>query len=657
MKRSADWVNWRVMQFSVLIFAALVWVFDAEPSEAASTSKHYLTCSHTFPCPQSIWPRVRFWIDVYSQWSSNDAILHDKEHPHRVYRVLTGHTCGDRQESPDIEDHKKGIANDLHDLADRLKNNQQTYTRKDRRLLALFPEPSARSLRWAAGQIRCQSGNRDRFVKALDRYSVYSHLVQGTLKKAGLPSDLQYLPFVESMYNPAAYSPAGAAGLWQIMPSTAKGLGLKLTAALDERLDPELASKAAARYFTESHAMLMAAAKKLRPGVTSTDVSPLIITSYNYGINGMRRAIAQHGPDYSTVLAQYRSPIFQVAAKNFYASFLAARHVAQNADQYFFKRQPRQPLQYGTVILQQSVSIQRLEAILNVSREHLRKLNPALTRFVWHGWRPVPAGYQLRLPIRQENWGRELQQIRALPPESNDPTVVQYTVTRGDTACAIANAFQVGCPALIGFNRLNRNALIRVGQRLQIPPAQNQRGVSVAEPVIYRVRAGESICGISKRFATDCHDLLAINGLTRKSIIQIGQEIVIPGALRALGLAQSYTVQRGDSACLIAARFRVPCQMLMTKNGLDRRGLIFPGQAIRIPGLTEAMSEVTAGNTYKVSIPHAVRVGDTACQIAERYRVPCRKFISVNQLGRNAVIRIGQILLVPDVAASLAMGH
>jgi membrane-bound lytic murein transglycosylase D len=643
------------MQFSVLIFAFLVWVFGAEPTEATPTSKPYLECSQTFPCPQSIWPRVRFWIDVYSQWSRNDAILHDKEHPHRVYRVLTGHTCGDQKESPDIEDQKKRIANELHELADRLKNKEQTYTRKDRKLLALFREPSARSLRSAAGQIRCQSGNRDQFVKALDRYSVYSHLVQVTLKNAGLPSDIQYLPFVESLYNPAAYSRAGAAGLWQIMPSTAKGLGLKLTPALDERLDPELASKAAARYLTESHAMLMAAAEKLRPGTTSTDISPFIITSYNYGINGMRRAIEQHGPDYSTVLAQYRSPSFQVAAKNFYATFLAARHVAQNANQYFFIKQPRPPLQYETVVLQQSASIERLEAILSVGRERLRKLNPALTRFVWHGWRPVPAGYHLRLPMRQENWARELQLINALPPESDNRTVVQYTVKRGDTACAIASAFQVGCPALISFNRLNRNALIRVGQRLQIPPALNQRGASVADPVIYRVRAGESICGISKRFATDCNDLLTINGLTRKSIIQIGQEIVIPGALRALGLAQSYTVRRGDSACQIAARFRVPCQLLMTKNGLDRRGLIFPGQAIRIPGLAGVTSEVTADSTHKVSISHAVRVGDTACQIAERYRIPCKKLISVNQLGRDAVIRIGQVLLVPDVAASLAM--
>ncbi|MEE2803516.1 MAG: LysM peptidoglycan-binding domain-containing protein [Pseudomonadota bacterium] len=643
-----------MIQFSCLIFVALAWGFAANLSDAASTPRHNLKCSRAFPCPPPISPRVSFWIDVYSRWNSNDAILHDKEYPSRVYRVLTGHVCGTKKESQDIKNQKDKIANELHSLADRLKNNRNSYTREDRELLALFTKPSAKSLRRAAGRIRCQSGNRDRFAKALDRYAVYSHLVQGTLNKAGLPSDIQYLPFVESLYNPVAYSRAGAAGLWQIMPSTAKGLGLKLTAALDERLDPELASKAAARYFTQSHAALMAVAKKLQPGATSTDVSPFIITSYNYGVNGMRRAIEQHGLDYSTMLDRYRSPSFQVAVKNFYASFLAARYVARNADRYFGQRPPQQPLQYETVTLRRSVSLERLEAVFSLSRERFKQFNPALTRFVWHGWRPVPAGYRLRLPLRQAGWARELQQLIALPAESDARKVVQYTVKRGDSACAIANAFQVSCPDLIDLNRLDRNALIRVGQHLQIPPAPGQRAVGVVDPGIYRVRVGESACGIGKRFAIDCDDLLAINGLARNSILRIGQELVIPGALRALGPAQSYTVRKGDSACLIAARFRVPCQLLMAENGLDARGLIFPGQAIRIPGLSGTTSDATAVSMDKVSISHAVRVGDTACQIAERYRIPCGNLISVNQLGRDAVIRIGQVLLVPGVASSLA---
>ena len=252
----------------------LTWGFGASPADAASALRHDLKCPKAFTCPPFIWSRVGFWIDVYSRWNSNDAILHDKEYPSHVYRVLTGQNCGTTKESPAIKRQKDKIAEELRHLAERLEDGRRISTRRDKELLALFTNPSGKALRQAAGRIRCQSGNRDRFLKALDRYAVYGKLVRQTLDRAGLPSDITYLPFVESLYNPAAYSRVGAAGLWQIMPGTAKGLGLKLTATLDERLDPELASEAAARYLVESHDTLMAAAQKIQPGVTSMQVSP-----------------------------------------------------------------------------------------------------------------------------------------------------------------------------------------------------------------------------------------------------------------------------------------------------------------------------------------------------------------------------------------------
>jgi len=655
MKASADRHNRSVSQFVVAVLVTLVWGFGAGSADAASDPRHNLKCSRAFTCPPSIWPRVGFWIDVYSRWNSSDAILHDKEHPSHVYRVLVGQSCGGRKEPPAIKRQKDKIAKELRYLADRLENGRGTSSQRDRELLALFTKPSGKALRQAAGRIRCQSGNRDRFLKALDRYAVYGKLVRRTLERAGLPSDIMYLPFVESLYNPAAYSRVGAAGLWQIMPGTAKGLGLKLTASLDERLDPELASEAAARYLAESHATLMAAAQKIQPGATSIQVSPFIITSYNYGINGMRRAIERHGPNYSVVLERYRSPSFQVAVKNFYASFLAAQHVAKNADRYFGRRQQQQqPLRYQTVSLRHSTSLERLENVFNLRQERLRQLNPALTRFVWHGWRLVPAGYRLHLPYRQAGWATELQQLRALPPEPNYRTVLEYVVKRGDTACGVASAFQVRCRDLIDLNRLDRNAVIWVGQQLQIPPAPGQRQASVVDPGIYRVRRGDSACNIARRFAVDCDDLLGANGLRRSSVLRIGRKLVIPGVLRTVDPAQSYTVRQGDSACLIAARFRVPCQRLMAENALNARGLIFPGQALQIPGLSSEKLGAAVVGAQKVSITHVVRRGDTVCEIAERYEVPCRRLISVNQLGGDGVIRLGQVLLVPGVSSSLA---
>ena len=78
--------------------------------------------------------------------------------------------------------------------------------------------------------IRCQQGNHDRFQDALQRFGTYHEMVREALQTAGLPQDIQYLPFVESAYNPFAYSRVGAAGLWQIMPRTGRNLGLRLNA-------------------------------------------------------------------------------------------------------------------------------------------------------------------------------------------------------------------------------------------------------------------------------------------------------------------------------------------------------------------------------------------------------------------------------------------
>jgi len=579
--------------------------------------------------------------------------LHDKSSPERIYRVLTGQSCGGRHGSPIIERQKDEIKEELRHLANRLDRATGIFTPRDNELLALFPEGSGSMVRKAADGIRCQSGNRDRFYKALERYDIYGGLVRYALRRAGLPIDIQYLPFVESLYNPASFSRVGAAGLWQIMPGTAKGLGLKLTATLDERLDPELASYAASEYLSKSYLSLMAAARKFDPKTTSTDVSPFVITSYNYGVNGMRRAIEKYGPNYSVVIDRYRSPTFQVAVKNFYASFLAARYVAKNADRYFGHRSAGKPLSYQTVLLHSPLSLGRFDRLFGLSRETLREYNPALTRFVWQGWRLIPAGYRLRLPGNTRDWSGEMDRLRTMVPESDEFTSSEYIVKNGDTACAVAIAFQIPCQDLVDLNLLGRKATIRVGQKLQIPPSGDQEELSIVDPGSYRVRKGDSACGIAQKFGLGCREILLINGLTRNSILQVDQHLLIPGVSLPDSRYQPYVVRRGDSACLIAARFRIPCARLLKENGLHSRALIFPGQTLRVPYLVDRQTTNAIEKTRKISISHTVQLNDTVCEIAERYMISCKELMLANQLNSNGLIRLGQVLLVPEVSLSL----
>ncbi|MDH3282248.1 MAG: transglycosylase SLT domain-containing protein, partial [Gammaproteobacteria bacterium] len=342
---------------------------------------HDLRCDDTFPCPPEIRRRVDFWIMVFREWNTNQVIFHDTHRPERVYSVKrTNATCRRRGAARSIENERKRIRALLDRIAARLDNNAKKWNREEQALLELFPDRSAKTIRRAAGNIRCQQGNRDRFVEALKRYGQYrDHIVQ-VLRDHQLSEDIQYLPFVESAYNPKAYSRVGAAGLWQIMPRTARTLGLQLNATIDERFDPEAATWGAARYLSRSTATLTKFAKQKNRTVTQGQINPFVITSYNYGVAGMSRAINQIGPDYVKVLETYRSRAFRTAVKNFYSSFLAARHVAQNADAYFGAVAQSSPLRYSAVALQRPTSVKRITEVFGVPAGELKSLNPALTR-------------------------------------------------------------------------------------------------------------------------------------------------------------------------------------------------------------------------------------------------------------------------------------
>tara|TARA_B100000029_G_scaffold516669_1_gene632487 strand:+ start:2707 stop:5103 length:2397 start_codon:yes stop_codon:yes gene_type:complete len=629
----------------ILVFLSIFVLDRSHIVTADQVNNHRLECTLAIPCPEDIRPRVDFWIDVYSRWGSADAILHDKTNPERVYRVLSGETCGGKVTSHVVQRNKDEINKQLKDLAEAIDAGMRIANPKDIALLALFPNRSAATMKDAVGGVRCQSGNRDRFYEALKRYDVYGALVRDVLSRAGLPSDIQYLPLVESLYDPSAYSRLGAAGLWQIMPETAKELGLNLTATVDERLDPELATYAAAKYLSKSYVSLMRLSKKIIPETTSSDVSPFVITSYNYGVNGMRRAIQKYGPDYPLVLDSYKSPSFQVAVKNFYATFLAARHVAKNANLYFGQRSQMKPIDYQTLLLDKSVSLERVEDIFGISRTKLRRFNPALTRFVWQGWRLIPVGYRLRLPRDSEDWQDEIKTLSRMVPELSKSKSSHYMVKNGDTACAIANAFQVRCLDLIELNGLDASGTIQVDQRLEIPKELNREQPFVLDPGGYRVRKGDSACNIAQKFGVTCNVLLSANSLNRNSILKVDQYLLIPASAQQEDQYESYVVRQHDTVCLIAANHGISCKNLLEKNGLSLSSLIFPGQVLHFPKSSSRKS-ILVSEEY---LEHVVRPGETACGIAYKYGIKCQQLILANKLEIKDVILPEQKLVIPGV--------
>ena len=454
------------------IFIALVcaWWLPGASYALPVVDKHNLNCGDTFPCPPEIQRRVDFWVMVFRKWNTNQVVFHDATRPERVYSVKkTKFTCSRKRAAKSLERERSRIKNELLLVAKKLTQAAPKYTKDQAQLLTLFPSKNSKEVRRAAHNVRCQQGNRDRFLEALKRYEFYKDHILVVLREAGLSEDILYLPFVESAYNPRAYSRVGAAGLWQIMPRTARTLGLQLSATIDERFDPEAATRAAARYLRRATEKLTAKAKEVDPSVTSSQINPFVITSYNYGVSGMWRAIDKIGPDYIAVLNKYKSRGFRTAVRNFYASFLAARYVAQNAPKYFGDFRIDNEFRYSVVVLKRPTSAERVSQVFGVPKEKVKKLNPALTRNVWKGWRLIPDGYSLHLPYKGDQWQKQVAKLDRLKPESPLLSGNQYVVVRGDTACEIARIHGVRCRDLIQLNNLGRRALIRVGQKLEIP--------------------------------------------------------------------------------------------------------------------------------------------------------------------------------------------
>jgi membrane-bound lytic murein transglycosylase D len=420
-----------------------------------------------FPEYKIIEPNVSFWERVYSQYSTSQAIVHDGIDLRIIYDVIDlvpldapGARTINRKRMKRAKKRYQGILK-------RLASNPSLNNDTCQRVASLFgPDATAKTFYKARHRIRCQIGQKDRFIKGIKRSGAYIDQIRRIFRSNGLPEDLAFLPHVESSFNLKAYSKFGAAGIWQFTRSTGKRF-MKVGYALDERRDPILASHAAAKLLKENYNVLGS--------------WPLAITAYNHGQAGMKRAKLKIG-DYPAIFKSYTSRTFKFASRNFYSEFLAARRVASNHQAYFGPVPLDQPTPYQSITLAGFVPFDELCEHFKISPDRLKRMNPALRDPVIKGQKFVPKNYMLRLPSD----GTPSQQTLASIPESlfqkrQKPSRF-YTVQRGDTAGKIARRHGVRLKDLILANNLSRRATIYPRQTLRIPLEGEAVGVETPQP-------------------------------------------------------------------------------------------------------------------------------------------------------------------------------
>ena len=337
--------------------------------------------AENFPLYPSIKTNVKFWEDVYSRYTTRQGIIHDTDDLSRVYTVIDLVDWETTNAAQINNDRIKTAKDRIKEILLSLGNGTPPRTPDERRIAALFP-PQRHSIYHAAiDTIRLQLGQSDRFYEGVIRSGKYLTAFRQIFRSMGLPPELAYLPHVESSFNSKAQSKAGATGLWQFTRSTGREY-LTINDQVDERYDPYLATRAAAQLLKDNFDQLQS--------------WPLAVTAYNYGRNGMLRAVREMG-SYENIFTSYDQGAFKFASRNFYSEFLAAMRVASRMESN--RKIPfERPEATVTLQLKEETPIKRIQSTFRLSTDSLSRLNPALLRPVLSGEKMIPRGYLVRLP-------------------------------------------------------------------------------------------------------------------------------------------------------------------------------------------------------------------------------------------------------------------
>lgn len=417
--------------------------------------------SDRFPLYPCIASNVQFWDKVYSQYTTTQGILHDSNNLNIIYTAVDL-VAWDSPGSSRINQKIIKITREHYSkILTNLGSGKPPATQEEIRVAALFPNKSRHAFNKARNNIRLQIGQKDRFIEGYIRSGALIESIKHIFRSYKLPTELAYLPHVESSYNNAAHSKASAVGIWQFTKGTGSQY-LTINNELDERYDPLPATHAAAQFLQNNYAKLGS--------------WPLALTAYNYGQAGMMRAIKQE-KSYEGIFKNHKTRLFQFASRNFYSEFIAAMQVARRLESDV-SIIPDHPEATTTVRMQNFVSAQSLVSYFKVSRQDFTRLNPSLRAPVLEGNKYIPKNYLLRLPATKLIKTLTQKIPSHLYHFSQIPDTL-YKVRSGDTISAIAAKYKVTTKMIIQLNNLDSKATIRTGQQLKIPINTIKKKISV----------------------------------------------------------------------------------------------------------------------------------------------------------------------------------
>jgi membrane-bound lytic murein transglycosylase D len=532
-----------------------------------------------FPVPTEIQSNFDFWRNVYSNWGRNQVALHDDLYLAVVYEVIDLPSASPDGYTPD----QKAIVQGRQDA---LKYRLRSLQAKTSRSETLSPEETTlrdrlvaaggpRAMYGADERLRVQRGLRERFRRGLEVSGRYEPAFREAFRAAGLPEDLVYLPHVESSYQLSARSSAGATGVWQFMPATGR-IYMHVGTAVDERLDPVVSAKAAARYLGDAHERL--------------GTWPLAITSYNHGVGGMARAKAEHGHDFGRIVREYQGPAFKFASRNYYAEFLAARDIANHPDTYFPGIVRQAPMSEERIVLPASMPATYVASHYGVSLDRLVAVNLAWREPARNGRAPLPAGHTVWLPAGST------QRVAGLPSAASPARIGTFDAPvrpAGPSELVLASDDDWPRPA-------RRTQVPEPAPKVAAaaPPAKGAALVGTAKPdnavVLAKAEKGDRAVVLAKAEKASRGPTAASLEKTAKSGQATKDKSAQAAALakndksgktagKAASKASQHVVRPHETLFRVAVRYDISVEQLRRLNGMSPKdNSIRPGQKLRV---------------------------------------------------------------------------
>ena len=301
--------------------------------------------------------------------------------------------------------------------------------------------------------------------RVLARSKYYFPMIEEELLKAGMPVELRALAIIESALIPTAISRAGAAGLWQFMPSTGKSYGLEINTMIDERMDPVKSTRAACKYLKVLYNMY-------------NDWS-LALAAYNCGPGNVNKALARAGGKPESFWDVYWH--LPRETRGYVPAFIAATyayayHQAHNIEY----NEPPLPIAVDTIHIDRLMHMKQITSTIDVDSTTLAMLNPQYKLEV------IPATtkpYTLILPAnriteyitkqdsifaKDSTFLKEYLNPAAVQKKMQETAVIYHKVKSGETLGAIAKKYRVTTKQIMTWNKLKNANVLSVGQRLRI---------------------------------------------------------------------------------------------------------------------------------------------------------------------------------------------